>query len=132
MVVVFGAMFDDGKSNARFPGFRTSAAYAFDVRNQRRCSKDSSTLDAQCCCSNRFWDSLYFNKIAPEDGRYRHEETWHDDNGHAHVRATLLGPSLTVPVIDGNPTLGTWQQVVLIDFDTRPRSREVVVQVVGE
>jgi secondary thiamine-phosphate synthase enzyme len=73
-----------------------------------------------------------FNKIAPEDGRYQHEETWHDDNGHAHVRASLLGPSLTVPVIEGKPALGTWQQVVLIDFDTRPRNREVVVQLIGE
>ncbi|HVP12144.1 MAG TPA: secondary thiamine-phosphate synthase enzyme YjbQ [Phycisphaerae bacterium] len=74
----------------------------------------------------------YFNKFAPEDAPYRHEETWHDDNGHAHVRASLLGPSLTVPFVDRRPTLGTWQQVVLIDFDTRPRTREVVIQLIGE
>lgn len=73
----------------------------------------------------------YFNKIAPEDGHYEHEQTWHDDNGHAHVRASLLGPSLTVPIVGGRPTLGQWQQIVLIDFDTRPRTREVVVQIVG-
>ena len=73
-----------------------------------------------------------FEGIAPEKGRYRHEETWHDDNGHSHVRASLLGPSLTVPIIDRRMTLGTWQQVVLIDFDTRPRSRQVTVQVIGE
>lgn len=73
----------------------------------------------------------YFNQLAPEDGHYAHESTWHDDNGHAHVRASLLGPSLTVPIVAGKPTLGTWQQVVLIDFDTRPRTREVVVQVMG-
>jgi len=73
-----------------------------------------------------------FEKLAPEDGVYVHEQTWHDDNGHAHVRATLMGPSLTVPVVGGRLTLGTWQQVVLMDFDTRPRRRQVVVQVVGE
>jgi secondary thiamine-phosphate synthase enzyme len=73
-----------------------------------------------------------FEKIAPEDGRYVHEETWHDDNGHSHVRASLLGPSLTVPIVSGRATLGQWQQIVLIDFDTRPRTREIVVQLVGE
>jgi secondary thiamine-phosphate synthase enzyme len=73
-----------------------------------------------------------FEAIAPEDATYLHEETWHDDNGHAHVRASLLGPSLTVPVIDRRLQLGTWQQIVLIDFDTRPRTRRLVVQVIGE
>jgi secondary thiamine-phosphate synthase enzyme len=73
-----------------------------------------------------------FEKIAPETGRYEHEETWHDDNGHAHVRATLMGPSLSVPVIDGRLTLGTWQQIILVDFDTRPRTRTVICQMVGE
>ena len=73
-----------------------------------------------------------FEKIAPQDGLYRHEETWHDDNGHSHVQASLLGPSLTVPLVDGQLTLGTWQQIVLIDFDTRRRERRVVVQVVGQ
>lgn len=73
-----------------------------------------------------------FEKLAPEDGYYEHENTWHDDNGHSHVRASLLGPSLTVPIVSRRPTLGQWQQIVLIDFDTRPREREVVVQVVGE
>ncbi|MGD2095066.1 MAG: secondary thiamine-phosphate synthase enzyme YjbQ [Phycisphaerales bacterium] len=73
-----------------------------------------------------------FEKIAPERGRYEHEETWHDDNGHAHVRATLMGPSLSVPVIGGQLTLGTWQQIILVDFDTRPRTRTVICQMVGE
>ncbi len=73
-----------------------------------------------------------FEKIAPQDGRYIHEETWHDDNGHSHIRAALLGPSLTVPVTDGRPLLGEWQQIVLIDFDTRPRTRTIVVQVLGQ
>ena len=73
-----------------------------------------------------------FEGIAPEDATYLHEQTWHDDNGHAHVRASLLGPSLTVPFIDRSLQLGTWQQIVLIDFDTRSRSRRFVVQVIGE
>ena len=69
--------------------------------------------------------------IAPEDAVYRHEETWNDDNGHSHVRATLIGPSLAVPVVDGTLPFGTWQQPVLLDFDTRPREREVSVTVMG-
>jgi len=74
----------------------------------------------------------FFERMAPEDLYYKHEETWHDDNGHAHVRASALGPSLSVPLVDGRLTLGTWQQIVLIDFDTRPRRRDVVVQIIGE
>lgn len=69
--------------------------------------------------------------IAPETGRYMHEETWHDDNGHSHVRATLMGPSLALPITDGDLPLGTWQQVILIDFDTRAREREIVVVMIG-
>jgi len=72
-----------------------------------------------------------FEKIAPEHARYEHEETWHDDNGHSHVLASLLGPSLSVPVVDGQLTLGTWQQIILVDFDTRPRTRTVICQIVG-
>ncbi len=74
----------------------------------------------------------FYERIAPADIYYKHEETWHDDNGHAHVRASALGPSLTVPIVDGRLTLGTWQQIILIDFDTRGRQRKVVVQVMGD
>ena len=70
-------------------------------------------------------------RLAPRDGRYAHEETWHDDNGHSHVRASTVGPSLALPVVDGSVPLGTWQQVVFIDFDTRPRRRTVHLTVVG-
>jgi len=73
-----------------------------------------------------------FERLAPRGMRYAHEETWHDDNGHAHVRASLLGPSLAVPFKEGRLLLGTWQQIVLVDFDTRPRRRDVVVQLSGE
>ena len=73
-----------------------------------------------------------FEKIASQNGRYEHEETWHDDNGHSHVRASLLGPSLTVPIVAGKMTLGTWQQIVLVDFDTRARTRNIVCQVITD
>lgn len=70
-------------------------------------------------------------RIAPRDERYVHEETWHDDNGHSHVRASLVGPSLALPVVDGAVPLGTWQQVVFMDFDTRARQRTIHLNVVG-
>jgi secondary thiamine-phosphate synthase enzyme len=70
--------------------------------------------------------------ITPPDRDYRHHQRWHDDNGHAHIRAALIGPSLTVPFVDGALTLGTWQQIVFCEFDTRARTRRVVVQVMGE
>jgi len=71
-------------------------------------------------------------RLAPEDKYYRHNERWGDGNGHAHVRASLLGPSLTIPVINGNLALGTWQQVVFIDFDNHPRERRVIMQLAGK
>jgi secondary thiamine-phosphate synthase enzyme len=72
------------------------------------------------------------NDMVPRDFEYQHNEAWHDGNGHSHIKAALLGPSLTIPLIDGHMTLGTWQQIVFIDFDTRPRKREIIVQVIGE
>lgn len=65
-------------------------------------------------------------RVAPADGRYDHEATWNDDNGHSHLRSSLIGPSLTVPFGDGRLLLGPWQQVILCEFDTRPRRRTVV------
>ena len=73
-----------------------------------------------------------FERIAPQSEYYEHEQTWHDDNGHAHVRASLLGPSLVVPFVDVQPTMGTWQQIILVDFDTRARTRTVICQIIGE
>jgi secondary thiamine-phosphate synthase enzyme len=75
---------------------------------------------------------LLFDRIAPPDADYRHNLRWGDGNGHAHVRHALLGPSLVIPFVEGRMTLGTWQQVVLVDFDNRPRSRSVVVQMLGQ
>ena len=73
-----------------------------------------------------------FDEVVPPSRYYRHNERWGDDNGHSHVRAALLGPSLSVPFVGRRLTLGTWQQIIYVDFDNRPRQREVVVQIIGE
>ena len=70
-------------------------------------------------------------RLAPRDGVYQHELTWHDDNGHSHLRASLIGPSLALPIVNADLPLGTWQQVVLVDCDTRPRERRLAVTVIG-
>ncbi len=72
------------------------------------------------------------SRIAPKDIEYQHDNTWHDGNGHSHVKASLIGPSLTIPFKDGNLTLGTWQQIVLLETDTRPRERKIILQIIGE
>jgi len=89
-----------------------------------------STIEYEPALSEDFRDQL--EKFAPHTLRTRHSETWGDDNGFSHIRATFMGPGLTVPVHDGALVLGTWQQIVLIDHDNRPRSRKVFVQVMGE
>jgi secondary thiamine-phosphate synthase enzyme len=71
-------------------------------------------------------------KLAPRAGSYQHHLRWGDDNGSSHVRAGLVGPSLSVPFRDGRLVLGTWQQIVLVEFDTRPRTRHYVIQVIGD
>jgi secondary thiamine-phosphate synthase enzyme len=75
----------------------------------------------------RLWD-----RIVPRDIHYDHDRRWGDGNGHSHVRASMLGPSLVVPFTDGRLILGTWQQIILVDFDNRPRSRRAVLQIMGE
>lgn len=74
---------------------------------------------------------IFFERIIPSNQRYYHDETWHDGNGHSHVRASLQGSSFTVPFSSKRLLLGTWQQIVLIDFDTHPRQREIIVQLSG-
>jgi secondary thiamine-phosphate synthase enzyme len=71
-------------------------------------------------------------RIAPESLDYEHERRWHDGNGHSHVRASLIGPSLTIPFVNGKLTLGTWQQIVFVELDARNRDRELIVQIMGE
>ena len=73
-----------------------------------------------------------WDRLVPEDISYEHDKTWGDGNGHSHVRASMLGPSLVIPFVNKRLALGTWQQVVLVDFDNRSRSRRVLVQILGE
>jgi secondary thiamine-phosphate synthase enzyme len=73
-----------------------------------------------------------FERVAPRHDEYAHHLRWGDDNGSSHVRAALLGPSITIPVIDGRLALGTWQQVVLVEFDVRSRERDIVIQMIGD
>ncbi len=71
-------------------------------------------------------------RLAPSDAVYEHHLRWHDGNGHSHIRASVLGPSLTVPFVNGRLTLGTWQQIVFVDFDNRPRNRKLEVVLIGD
>ena len=73
-----------------------------------------------------------WDRVIPQNIPYEHNKTWGDGNGHSHVRASVLGASLTIPLVNKKLTLGTWQQIVLLDFDNRPRRREIVLQVLGE
>ena len=73
-----------------------------------------------------------FEQIAPDHQEYHHNQRWHDGNGHSHLRAALLGASLTVPFTNASLTLGTWQQIIYVDFDNRPRSRDLVLQLIGD
>lgn len=72
------------------------------------------------------------SRIEPDNIRYEHDNTWHDGNGHSHVRASLIGPSITIPFKSGHLALGLWQQIVLLEMDIRPRERKIIIQVIGE
>jgi secondary thiamine-phosphate synthase enzyme len=76
--------------------------------------------------------SAMLDRVAPKDIEYEHDNTWHDGNGHSHIRASLIGPNLTVPFNDKRLMLGTWQQIVLVETDTRPRERSIILQIIGE
>ena len=89
-----------------------------------------STTEFEPALNADFRDRI--EKFIPSSLHTRHSETWGDDNGFSHLRATFMGPSMTVPVSRGTPVLGTWQQIIVIDHDNRPRSRRVFVQVMGE
>jgi secondary thiamine-phosphate synthase enzyme len=89
-----------------------------------------STIEYEPALTEDMKDQL--NELVPSNLKSRHSETWGDDNGFSHLRATLMGPGITVPVSGGSLTLGTWQQIVVIDHDNRPRSRKIFVQVIGE
>jgi secondary thiamine-phosphate synthase enzyme len=89
-----------------------------------------STIEYEPGLINDFPDML--SRVVPNDIEYKHNETWHDGNGHSHIRASLIGPSLTIPFKDGKLMLGMWQQIVLFEMDTRQRTREIIVQIMGE
>jgi secondary thiamine-phosphate synthase enzyme len=72
------------------------------------------------------------SRIAPKDIGYAHDNAWHDGNGHSHVRASLVGASLTIPCVEGILTLGVWQQIALLEMDTRPRERTIIISIIGE
>jgi secondary thiamine-phosphate synthase enzyme len=74
----------------------------------------------------------FVEKLIPSNRRYHHDDRWGDDNGFSHLRASLFGPSVSIPIENSRPLLGTWQQVILLDFDNRPRTREIIVQLIGE
>jgi len=72
------------------------------------------------------------DRLYPKSIDYEHHQRWGDGNGHSHIRASFVGPSLTVPIVDGDLVLGTWQQIVFLEFDNKPRTREITVQIVGD
>ena len=88
-----------------------------------------TTIEYEPGLINDFPEML--SRIMPKNVEYEHDNTWHDGNGHSHVRASLVGPSLTVPIIDSKLTLGTWQQIVLLEMDTRPRNRTLILQIMS-
>ncbi len=71
-------------------------------------------------------------RVAPKGANYEHQKMWHDGNGHSHVRASMIGPSLTVPIVNGHLSLGTWQQIVFLELDVRPRERSLILTMIGE
>ena len=88
-----------------------------------------TTIEYEPGLINDFPEML--SRIIPKNIEYEHDNTWHDGNGHSHVRASLVGPSLTVPIINGKLTVGTWQQIVLLEMDTRPRNRNLILQIMS-
>jgi secondary thiamine-phosphate synthase enzyme len=115
---VSGAVKESGLQNGTVTIFCPSATSALTtIEYESGCLSDLARL---------------FDEVAAADRHYAHNARWGDGNGHSHVRAALLGPSLTVPFVDGRLTLGTWQQIIFVDFDNRPRQRRLVAQVMGE
>jgi secondary thiamine-phosphate synthase enzyme len=115
---VADAVADSGLNNGTITVFSPSATSGLTtIEYESGCVKDLQRL---------------FDEIVAPDRTYAHNARWGDGNGHSHVRAALLGPSITVPFVGARPTLGTWQQIVFVDFDNRPRQRRLVAQLIGE
>ena len=107
-------------------GIRTGVAHVFNVGS----TGAIGTIEFEPGLERDLPEML--NRLIPPSRSYGHEQTWHDGNGHSHLQATLLGPSLTVPVREGKLVLGTWQQIFHIDCDVKPRERKLVVTLLGE
>ncbi|MBT3188750.1 MAG: YjbQ family protein [Anaerolineae bacterium] len=89
-----------------------------------------TTIEYESGCLSDF--RRLMDELASPEKDYAHEARWHDGNGHSHVRAALIGPSITIPFVEEKLTLGTWQQIMFVDFDVHPRQRELIVQIIGE
>lgn len=107
-------------------GIKNGLAHIFSVGS----TASVSTIEYEPALVEDMKEQL--EKFAPHTMRSRHSETWGDDNGFSHIRATFMGPGVTVPVSDGELVLGTWQQIAVIDHDNRPRSRKIFIQIIGE
>ena len=107
-------------------GIKEGIAHIFNIGS----TGSISTIEYEGALVEDYKEKL--EDLIPSTMRSRHSETWGDDNGFSHIRATLMGPNLTVPVTNGSLVLGTWQQIIVVDHDNRPRNRRVFVQVFGE
>lgn len=133
----------------RYLEFKTQSGEALDITDEVHGALQSTSLQAGvvtvftqgstgAITTIEFEDGLVadlakaLQRLAPREIEYAHDQRWHDGNGHSHIRAALLGPSLCVPFADGRLTLGTWQQIVFLELDNRPRQRKIVVQIIGE
>lgn len=117
---------DDVRTIVRKSGIENGLVNVFAVGS----TASISTIEYEPALVQDMRDQL--EKIVPSDLESRHSQTWGDDNGFSHMRATLMGPAITAPVSNGAIVLGTWQQIVVIDHDNRPRGRKIFVQVIGE
>ena len=107
-------------------GIQTGTAHVFNVGS----TGTIGTLEFEPGLERDLPEML--DRLMPPNPNYGHEQAWHDGNGHSHLQATLMGPSLTVPIARGEPVLGTWQQIIHLECDVKPRSRKIVVTVSGE
>lgn len=117
---------DEVRSFVRKSGYSEGLIHIFPIGS----TASVSTIEFEPALVQDMKDKL--EEFAPQDQTTRHGQTWGDDNGFSHMRATMMGPGITVPLHDGEPILGTWQQIVIINHDNRPRQRRIFLQVMGK